>query len=118
MAKLPQHAMTQFGALLSQPDLPEHMRVQCEQNLAAVRQMPQHTNELAPADGLGLAKLAGGQLPTCYKRFAKKSALTNQPIRGPAFELEDKQSYVSLSDALAWSRVNAFSPLNTGFKIC
>jgi len=109
----PTHALQQLSNLLATPDLAPHLRQACEQQMAAIQQLPA-TDE---PGATGLAKLAGGHLPTCYKRYAKTSVLTNQLIRGPAFELEDRNSYIALADALAWARVNTFSPLNTGCKI-
>lgn len=114
--RAPQHAHAQLTSLLGNPDLPAHLRVVCEQHVAAIERQTA-ADEWHPTDGPGLLKLAGGHLPTCYKKFAKASVLTNQLIRGPAFELEDHKNFVSLADALAWARVNAFSPLNTGCKI-
>jgi len=114
--RAPQHAQAQLTSLLGNPDLPAHLRVVCEQHIAAIERQTA-ADEWHPTDGPGLLKLAGGHLPTCYKKFAKASVLTNQLIRGPAFELEDRKNFVSLADALAWARVNAFSPLNTGCKI-
>ncbi|CBH11315.1 hypothetical protein, conserved [Trypanosoma brucei gambiense DAL972] len=43
-----------------------------------------------------------------------KSALTLEPIVGPAIRLEDGDSYISQSEALQWSMCCAFSPLATG----
>jgi len=109
----PQHAVQQLSGLLQSPDVPAHLRQACEQQLAEIQGRP--ANAEPPVQGL--TKIAGGHLPTCYKRYAKTSVLTNQLIRGPAFELEDHQSWIALVDALAWGRVNRFSPLNTGCKI-
>lgn len=107
------YSLRQLSGLLQAPDLPAHSRQACEQLIAEIQRRP--ANAEPPAEGL--AKIAGGQLPTCYKRYSKTSVLTNQLIRGPAFELEDHQSYIALVDALAWARVNRFSPLNTGCKV-
>lgn len=109
----PQHASRTLSALLQAPELPDHLRQACQQLLGEIRDRPAGAQPAVQ----GLAKIAGGQLPSCYKRFAKTSVLTNQLIRGPAFGLEDHQSWISLVDALAWGRVNRFSPLNTGCKI-
>lgn len=114
--RAPAAAHSQLTSLLGNPDLPSHLRLACERQAAALeRRSP--ADEWAANDGPGLLKLAGSHLPSCYKKYAKTSVLTNQLIRGPAFELEDKRNFVSLADALAWVRVNAFSPLNTGCKI-
>lgn len=116
MAMDPARALQLMNNLLSDAETPEHVRSQCQQQIAAIQQRP--TDQGPPAaDGPGLARMAGGLLPSCYKRYAKNSVLTNSLIRGPAFELEHTKLHISLSDALAWARVNAFSPLNTGCKI-
>jgi len=109
----PSHALAQLSQLLASPDLPQHLRQACETQVGIIQQRPVDDADSSS----GLAKLAGGHLPTCYKRYAKTSVLTNALIRGPAFSLEDQKSFISLSDALAWARVNIFSPLNTGCKI-
>lgn len=109
-------ALRQFSSLLQDPNTPPHLRPACEQQIAAIQQRTPGDDWL-PQDGPGLGKMAGNHLPTCYKRHAKTSVLTNQLIKGAAFPLEDQKSHISVSDALAWTRVNAFSPLNTGFKI-
>lgn len=107
--RAPAAAHSQLTSLLGNPDLPSHLRLACERQAAALeRRSP--ADEWAANDGPGLLKLAGSHLPSCYKKYAKTSVLTNQLIRGPAFELEDKRNFVSLADALAWVRVNAFSP--------
>jgi len=112
----PAYAAQQFSGLLASPDLPPHLKPLCEQHIAAIQ--AQGTNEKPePQLGVGLSRIAGGYMPSCYKKFAKSSVLNNQLIRGPSFELENQQLYVSLPEALAWVRVNAFSPLNTGGKI-
>eukprot|EP00434_Breviolum_minutum_P021918 symbB.v1.2.019347.t1/scaffold1578.1/size215304/8 len=111
----PSHAHSRLTSLLGNPDLPSHIRLACERQVAALDQRDPADDW--STDGPGLLKLAGSHLPSCYKKYAKTSVLTNQLIRGPAFELEDKRNFVSLADALAWVRVNAFSPLNTGCKI-
>merc|ERR1712003_83837 len=115
-----QHTPTQslqtLTGLLSAPDLPQHLRPSVEQHIAAIKALPPDQKPQT-TPGFGLARIAGGYMPTCYKRFAKTSVLNNQLIKGPAFELENQQLYVSLPEALAWVRVNAFSPLNTGGKI-
>jgi len=111
----PSHALKQLTDLLSSTELSEDMRAHVQQEIAAT-QARTSTDEAAPAPS-GLAKMSGADLPTCYKRFAKTSVLTNQLIKGPAFGLEDKKMHVALPDALAWARVNGFSPLNTGCKI-
>merc|ERR1712039_1012156 len=117
--KRPRQALQQLTQLVESPDLPPHLRPVCEQQVAEIQQRLQsgHAEELHSSGERGLLKLAGGHLPTCYKRHAKLSVLTNQLIKGPAFELEDHKLHVSLTDALAWARVNVFSPLNTGCKI-
>eukprot|EP00931_Biecheleriopsis_adriatica_P115448 TRINITY_DN91232_c0_g1_i1.p1 TRINITY_DN91232_c0_g1~~TRINITY_DN91232_c0_g1_i1.p1 ORF type:complete len:1254 (-),score=243.44 TRINITY_DN91232_c0_g1_i1:54-3791(-) len=112
----PQAALQTLTTLLNQPDLPQNLRLACEQQYTAIEQRAPEEH-WQPADGPGLLKMAGGNLPSGYKRFAKASVLNNQHIRGPAFLLEDRKNYVSLADAMAWARVNAFSPLNTGCKI-
>lgn len=112
--KNPQHALQLFTSLLGQADLPAHLRPLCEQHMATIGQHPSPVQD----DGRGLFRLSGAHLPTCYRRHAKTSVLTSQLIRGPAFALEDKSMNIALSDALAWTRVNAFSPLNTGCKMC
>ncbi|CAE8613930.1 unnamed protein product [Polarella glacialis] len=114
--RAPAQALQQLTSLLEGSDLPPNLRAACEQQAAALRQRAP-ADEWPDVDGPGLAMMAGGHLPACYKRFAKTSVLTNQRIKGPAFQLEDRKMHVSLSDALAWARVNAFSPLNTGCKI-
>jgi len=120
--RMPHHALQLLTApvsgLLNMPDLPAHLRPVCEQHVAAIQTwIGQEALHWNPQDGPGIEKLSGGHLPTCYKRYAKTSVLTNQLIRGPAFELEDRKLHISFADALAWTRVNAFSPLNTGCKI-
>ncbi|ELT94041.1 hypothetical protein CAPTEDRAFT_222827 [Capitella teleta] len=45
------------------------------------------------------------------------SILTQHRIQGPAFFLEDGQSTLSISDAMMWAKVNAFSPLGSGVRI-
>lgn len=110
--KNPQHGTRLLNDLLNNADTPPHVRAECETQLAALPQLEAHE----PCED-GLAKMAGGHLPSCCRRYAKVSVLTNQLIKGPAFELEDRKMHVSLADALAWVRVNAFSPLNTGCKI-
>ncbi|CAJ1381708.1 unnamed protein product [Effrenium voratum] len=114
--RAPAHAQNQMVSLMGNPELPAHIRQACEGQVAAIEQRTA-ADEWPAGDGPGLLKLAGSHLPACYKKYAKASVLTNQLIRGPAFELEDRKNFVSLSDALAWVRVNAFSPLNTGCKI-
>jgi len=113
----PAEAMKTLSGLLASPDLPPHLRTVCEQHVTAMQNRSQ-TDEWRPSTGPGFGRLAGGHLPTGYKRHAKTSVLTNELIRGPAFELENNKLHVSLAEALAWVRVNAFSPLNTGCKIC
>jgi len=115
----PRQALQSLTTLAGSSDLPPHLRPACEQQKADLERRIQ-SSQADPSNSSferGLLKLAGGHLPACYKRYAKTSVLTNQLIRGPAFELEDHKLYVSLSEALAWARVNAFSPLNTGCKI-
>lgn len=112
----PSAGIRHFTQLVQDPTTPHHIRQACEQQIQAIQQrLP--LDEWSAQDGPGLGKMCGGHLPTCYKRHAKASVLTNSLIKGPAFELEDHKSHISVSDALAWTRVNAFSPLNTGFKI-
>jgi len=113
----PPQAVQQLGRLLASEGLPPHLRPSVEQALDEARAGRSSDSQWPPADGPGLGKMAGGALPCCYKRHAKLSVLTNQLIFGPTFELEDQNLHVSLESALAWSRVNAFSPLNTGCKI-
>jgi len=103
-----------LSRILSTPDLPAQVQHESEQLLLALQS--QITAD-SPVEGTCRIRLAGGNLPACYKRLSKTSVLTNQLIRGPAFELEDQRSFVALGDALAWARVNIFSPLNTGCKI-
>lgn len=114
----PANAIALLTNLLQAPDTPADIRPLCEQQIAAIHAQPDISSMVLIPDGPGLRKLAGGHLPTGVKK-AKTSVLTNQIIRGPAFELEmpDNKLYVSLADALAWVRVNVFSPLNTGCKI-
>lgn len=112
----PATALRTLTGLLSAPDLPQHLRPSVEQHIAAIQALPPDQKPQA-TPGMGLARLAGGYMPTCYKRFAKTSVLNNQLIKGPTFELENQQLYVSLPEALGWVRVNLFSPLNTGGKI-
>jgi len=110
----PAAAIGVLSRILSTPDLPAQVQQESEQLLLALQ------SQLAaesPVEGTCRIRLAGGNLPACYKRLSKNSVLTNQLIRGPAFELEDQRSFVALGDALAWARVNIFSPLNTGCKI-
>lgn len=114
--RAPAHALQQLMNLLQSPDLPPHLRPVCEQQIVAI-QSRGPSDDWSSSECPGLGKLAGGALPACYKRWAQTSVLTNQLIRGPAFLLEDQKLHISLSDALAWTRVNAFSPLNTGCKI-
>lgn len=109
-------AVIQINGLLNDLSLPDHLRAACQQQLAAISQRAA-SDEWPLGDGPGFAKMAGGQLPASYKRYAKVSVLTNQLIKGPSFELEDRKMHVSLSDAMSWARVNAFSPLNTGCRI-
>merc|ERR1711860_187281 len=102
----PSNALQQFTELLSSQELPEHLRLSCQQHIAAIQALPA-TQKPPSALGTGLSTIAGGYMPTCYKRFAKTSVLTNQLIRGPVFQLEGQQLYVSLPEALAWVRVDA-----------
>jgi hypothetical protein len=114
----PQHATTLLSSILSDPSAPSHIRQASEHHLEALKhRVPGDDWHSQDFDTPGFSKMAGGHLPSCYKRFAKTSVLTNQLIKGPAFELEDKKSHISVTDAVAWTRVNAFSPLNTGCKI-
>eukprot|EP00929_Paragymnodinium_shiwhaense_P078519 TRINITY_DN40719_c0_g1_i1.p1 TRINITY_DN40719_c0_g1~~TRINITY_DN40719_c0_g1_i1.p1 ORF type:complete len:1260 (-),score=209.45 TRINITY_DN40719_c0_g1_i1:239-4018(-) len=113
--KDPQGASESLASLLTAPDTPDHLRHHCQAHLDEIHSRPPAA--LPAADGPGLAPFAGGRLPACYKRHAKLSVLTNQPIRGPEYPLEDNTRFISLGEALAWCRVNAFSPLNTGCKI-
>lgn len=120
--RMPHHALQLLTApvsgLLNMPDLPPHLRPVCEQHVASIQAwIGQESLQWNAQDGPGIEKLSGGHLPSCYKRYAKTSVLTNQLIKGPAFELEDRKLHISFADALAWTRVNAFSPLNTGCKI-
>lgn len=109
-------AISQLNGLLNDPNLPEHLRAACEQQLLSISQRAP-SDEWPLGEGPGFAKMAGGQLPASYKRHAKVSVLTNQLIKGTSFELEDRKMHVALSDAMSWARVNAFSPLNTGCKV-
>eukprot|EP00392_Amoebophrya_sp_AT5.2_P005613 g5622.t1 len=59
--------------------------------------------------------LAGSVLPS--ERNAAVSVLSSEVIKGPSFLLEDGQNKVSLKEALLWGRVNACSPLNTGYPV-
>mmetsp|Transcript_65286 Transcript_65286/g.142183 ORF Transcript_65286/g.142183 Transcript_65286/m.142183 type:complete len:1244 (-) Transcript_65286:65-3796(-) len=110
----PALAQQTLSDLIQSPETPAHVRVQCEQRLAAI----QAEGPVNSWDRPGLLKIAGGSLPSCSKKYAKNSVLTNTLIKGPAFELEDRQMHVSIEEALSWARVNAFSPLNTGCTIC
>jgi len=113
---VPQHALQLLNQLLMAADTPPHLRQACEaQQSAIASRLPQ--DEWEPNHPLRLGKLSGGNLPSCCKRFAKTSVLTNALIKGPTFELEDQKLHIALSDAMAWTRVNAFSPLNTGCRI-
>mmetsp|Transcript_71803 Transcript_71803/g.191534 ORF Transcript_71803/g.191534 Transcript_71803/m.191534 type:complete len:1269 (+) Transcript_71803:67-3873(+) len=58
--------------------------------------------------------LAGANLPAGGKGDARVSVVTTKPIRGAAVVLEDGRSFISQTEAVAWGRVNPFSPLNTG----
>jgi len=109
----PARAQQLLVGLLGHSDLPKSLRTVCEQHLAALPRVQKWSSEVGP----GFEKLAGGDTPHSYKRHARSSVLTNQLIRGPTFPLEDEKLHISLGDALAWTRVNAFSPLNTGYKI-
>merc|ERR1719215_813031 len=108
-------AIIQLQGWLESGELPAHLHATCEAHIAELTSRPNPEPPKAVYSGLG--RMAGSQLPTCAKKHAKTSVLTNALIRGPAFDLENRKLHVSLSDALAWARVNAFSPLNTGCKI-
>lgn len=112
----PGAAVAKLEELLAR-ELPAHLHPVCQQHVAAIQQAQAAGTLPTKSVYRGLGKIAGGGLPTGYKKHAKRSVLTNALIKGPSFELEDHQLHVSLSDALAWVRVNAFSPLNTGCKI-
>jgi len=116
MHRLPSHASQVLADLLNSQDFPAHLRPACEFQLTSLRSRPP-VAEWDHQDGPGFWGVAGSRLPLCYKRYAKMSVLTNELIKGPAFELEDPKLYISYTDALGWARVNAFSPLNTGCKI-
>eukprot|EP00928_Gymnodinium_smaydae_P088571 TRINITY_DN72641_c0_g1_i1.p1 TRINITY_DN72641_c0_g1~~TRINITY_DN72641_c0_g1_i1.p1 ORF type:complete len:1241 (+),score=282.97 TRINITY_DN72641_c0_g1_i1:37-3759(+) len=114
----PAHALSLLSSTMADESVHEHVRAQCQQLYEQVQHERGSGSESLPAaDGPGLAKIAGGNLPSGYRRHAKTSVLTNQLIRGPAFELEGRKLHIALTDALAWGRVNAFSPLNTGCKV-
>jgi len=113
----PASSVLRLQELLASGELPEHLHPVCHQHIAEIQAMPTGRDAAQKSVYRGLGRMAGAQLPTCYKRYAKTSVLTNALIKGPAFELEDRKLHVSLPDALAWARVNAFSPLNTGCKI-
>jgi len=113
-ARNPAAAIGVLSRILSTADLQPHVQQESEQLLLTLQSQ---SSAESPVEGTCRIRLAGGNLPACYKRLSKNSVLTNQLIRGPAFELEDQRSFVSLGDALAWARVNIFSPLNTGCKI-
>lgn len=113
----PREACRRLMNMYHDDGVPSEIRHHVEQRLAELQPHVEKGFVLPQADGPGLAKIPGGNLPSCYRRFAKKSCLTNELIRGPAFELEDRKSFISLPDALAWIRVNVFSPLNTGCKL-
>mmetsp|Transcript_59784 Transcript_59784/g.142296 ORF Transcript_59784/g.142296 Transcript_59784/m.142296 type:complete len:1248 (+) Transcript_59784:94-3837(+) len=109
----PERAQQLLSTALGSASLPPNLRAVCERHLAALPRIHKWSSEVGP----GFEKLAGGDTPHSYKRHARNSVLTNQLIRGPTFALEDEKLHISLGDALAWTRVNAFSPLNTGYKI-
>merc|ERR1719506_904064 len=113
----PATALQKFTSVMQDPNAPPHIRQACEHQSSALQQRRSLVEDDWQGGGPGFGKMCGGNLPTCYKRHAKKSVLTNELIKGSFFELEDHKSHISLPDALAWTRVNAFSPLNTGFKI-
>lgn len=112
LAKDPAQSAALFSELCNNPETPQHVRSVCEEHLANMEQL----QEQRFAED-GLSRMAGAHMPLCSRRYAKASVLTNELIRGPVFALEDKKMHVSLAEALAWVRVNAFSPLNTGMKI-
>eukprot|EP00405_Crypthecodinium_cohnii_P056845 CAMPEP_0206620410 /NCGR_PEP_ID=MMETSP0325_2-20121206/61586_1 /ASSEMBLY_ACC=CAM_ASM_000347 /TAXON_ID=2866 /ORGANISM="Crypthecodinium cohnii, Strain Seligo" /LENGTH=1243 /DNA_ID=CAMNT_0054143323 /DNA_START=54 /DNA_END=3781 /DNA_ORIENTATION=- len=105
-------SLQQLQSLLDSPEFPKQLRPVCEQHMAAITQT-QAAGGYPGSVYRGLGKMTGGQLPTCYKKYAKTSVLTNALIKGPPFELEDRKLHVSLVDALSWARVNSYSPLNT-----
>mmetsp|Transcript_83429 Transcript_83429/g.131776 ORF Transcript_83429/g.131776 Transcript_83429/m.131776 type:complete len:1252 (+) Transcript_83429:88-3843(+) len=115
----PEKALEILNTAVVDPNTPANIRAACEQQMASIRERSSFVLswDSQDFDKPGLTKLAGGHLPSCYRRYAKTSVLTNELIRGPAFTLEDMKSHISVTDALAWARVNAFSPLNTGCKI-
>jgi len=39
-------------------------------------------------------------------------------LQGPSFFLEDGQSALSINEAVMWAKVNAFSPLASGMRLC
>eukprot|EP00913_Durusdinium_trenchii_P032505 g30431.t1 len=100
--RAPSHALSQLTSLLGNPELPAHLRLACERQVAALEQRTP-ADEWSTGDGPGLLKLAGSHLPSCYKKYAKTSVLTNQLIRGPAFELEEMLWHVLLCAAvISW----------------
>ena len=46
-----------------------------------------------------------------------KSAVTDNWIRGPAYQLEDGKTYMSQEHALEWALCNNFTPVGNGFRI-
>mmetsp|Transcript_42825 Transcript_42825/g.71262 ORF Transcript_42825/g.71262 Transcript_42825/m.71262 type:complete len:87 (-) Transcript_42825:380-640(-) len=54
----------------------------------------------------------GSTIPSRTK--SRLSILTRSEIQGPEHMLDDQRSMISLAEAVLWTRVNPFSPLNTG----
>ena len=50
-------------------------------------------------------------------RVDKRSALTGEPVAGPAVCLEDGATLLTRAEAAMWARCNAYSMLNSGSKI-
>lgn len=47
----------------------------------------------------------------------KASSFAHVMIKGPAFTLEDEQTYISQEEALDWATCSRFSPLGRGFRM-
>lgn len=113
----PERAIEKFKTFLVSPETTAHLRSRCEEKISEIQGRIASGLPCTSSQNLGLLKMAGSSLPRCYKKYARRSLLSTL-IKGPVFVLEDSQQCLSLAEALAWVRLNAFSPLNNACKIC
>mmetsp|Transcript_35779 Transcript_35779/g.80479 ORF Transcript_35779/g.80479 Transcript_35779/m.80479 type:complete len:990 (-) Transcript_35779:121-3090(-) len=117
----PQQAIESLQSLAAESNVPDDMPPLINSLMAQLLEGVEREKVSRGGEEAALQSqivLVGSSLPAggCAVE-PRVSILTNRRIRGSAVVLEDGCSFISQAEAASWSRVNPFSPLNTGRRI-